>query len=119
MYKYYIHYLKDYKLKKAQELYDLHNQYNGFITYKEANTDNSCAFALAFIEKYNELVHNYIHKDKSNLLNKLQNMNNLIEKNGVLSIHKCEYIIQPLQPLRQKAQSLLPLLSLIPIPVIG
>lgn len=118
--KYYkIHEIKNDAFEIIKELYELYYQYKGFITYKTSNIVNACNFALACIEEYNELVFDYLHKDKSNLLNELKNIKQLFDQNGVLTIQNCNKSIPKLQPLPQKPQSLLPLSSLVPIPTIA
>ncbi|SBT02684.1 PIR Superfamily Protein [Plasmodium ovale curtisi] len=117
--KYDIYEIKYDSYKIIDELYDLYSQCEGFINYKTRNTGTACAFAVACVEEYNDLVLNYIPKDKSNLLSELKYMNNFIQKNEVLTFQKCQESIPSLQPLPQKPQSLLPLSSLVPIPVVA
>ncbi|SBT57791.1 PIR Superfamily Protein [Plasmodium ovale wallikeri] len=123
-------------IKKFLKHYKTHNSCNNNSCYHYLNfwlneemkklkilNDNTIGlyntFMQSCIEEYNELVFDYLHKDKSNLLNELKNIKQLIEENGVLTIQNCNKSIPKLQPLPQKPQSLLPLSSIVPIPAVA
>ncbi|SBT84208.1 PIR protein [Plasmodium ovale] len=112
-----IYYLNDDRFEKTKELYYLYDQYNMFIAYKDKKYEIACAYAKSCVEKYNDMINKYY--DSGNLLSELKSTKDLFEKNGLLSMEKCEYSIPPLKPLPPKVNLSLSLSSLVPIPFLA
>ncbi|SBS99178.1 PIR Superfamily Protein, partial [Plasmodium ovale curtisi] len=114
-----IYYLNDDRFKKTEELYDLYDQYNMFISFKDTKNDIACAYAKSCSEKYNDMISKYTYYDSGNLLSELESTKDLFEEKGLLTIKNCEYPIPPLKPLPPKVNLSLSLSSLVPIPFLA
>ncbi|SBT59316.1 PIR Superfamily Protein [Plasmodium ovale wallikeri] len=108
--------------ERINELYSVYVDYFNFLSFKN-NSDFNCSYAQQCVKKYNNIVDNYASNDKSNLLNELQNLKQLFNQDGILSLQGCEKEIPTLKPLpaanNSEVISLLSSSSLIPIPAIA
>ncbi|SBS90716.1 PIR Superfamily Protein [Plasmodium ovale curtisi] len=114
-----IYYLNDDRFKKTQELYDLYDQYHGYLSFKKNQNDVACVYAKSCAEKYNDMISKYTYYDSGNLLSELESTKELIEKNVMLTIQDCKNDIPSLKPLPPKVNLSLSLSSLVPIPFLA
>ncbi|SBS90541.1 PIR Superfamily Protein, partial [Plasmodium ovale curtisi] len=114
-----IYYLNDDRFKKTQELYDLYDQYHGYLSFKNNQNYVACVYAKSCAEKYNDMISKYTYYDSGNLLSELESTKELIEKNVMLTIQDCKNDIPSLKPLPPKVNLSLSLSSLVPIPFLA